>query len=87
MTNPTERERKRFEIDLSSSDGNLFVVIGLAKQLLKQEQLQEFEQQTAEAMKSGAGKTYEDLLEIVNSHVQLIDTSGWYSKYSDNSST
>ncbi|HVB24077.1 MAG TPA: hypothetical protein VNG51_19220 [Ktedonobacteraceae bacterium] len=76
-----EQERPRLDIDLSGPDGNVFMVIGMARQQLEEDTLKEFNREIWEATQHGSGKKYADILGIVNSYMDLIDTSGMYEAY------
>lgn len=76
-----EQERPRLDIDLSGPDGNVFDVVMLAREQLEGDARTLFERAINEAMQPGAGKKYEDILAIVNSHVALTDTSEMYPQY------
>lgn len=73
--------KPRLIIDLRGADGNVYVVIGKARQLVPSEQLDSFIIATLDAQKLGAHKTYEDMLAIINSYVELVDSSGQYPAY------
>lgn len=60
---------------------NSYVVIAQARQIVPSEQLNDFINAYLDAQKSGANKTYEDMLALVNHYVELIDTSGLYPQY------
>ncbi len=76
-----ETERQTLALDLSGPDGNVFMVIGYARQLLSGEQLESYNHDVREAITPGAGKKYKDVLAIVNSYVRLVDSSGLYPEY------
>lgn len=73
--------KPRLEIDLQGTSGNIYMVIGKARQIVPSEQLNEFINAYLDAQRPGANKTYEDMLAIVNQYVELIDTSGLYPQY------
>lgn len=73
--------KPRLEIDLRT-DGNAHMVIAKARQLVPSEQLDSFINATLDAQRPGTGKTYEDMLAIINQYVELVDTSGSYPAYS-----
>ena len=75
-----EPVRPRLDIDLSGPDGNVFMVIGKARQQLEGEQLEQFEREINDAISLGV-KKYHDILAIVNSYMDLTDTSGMYEAY------
>ena len=70
-------------LDLSGPDGNVFMVIGYARQLLTGLMLEHFNTEVRAAIELGAGKKYVDILAIVNSYVRLVDSSGLYPEYSE----
>lgn len=74
-------ERPLLSLDLSGPDGNVFMVLGLARALLEGEALERFNHDTQAARQPEARKRYEDILEIVNSYVRLVDRSGLYPQY------
>ncbi len=73
--------RPTLTLDLTGPDGNVYKVIVLAMQLLSGESLERFREVITEATQPTAGKRYQDILAIVNSHVRLIDRSGLYPEY------
>jgi hypothetical protein len=77
-------ERPTLTLDLSGPDGNVFMVIGRARLLLTGQLLEHFNLDVRAALVPDAGKTYQDILAIVNSYVRLIDTSGLYAEYAVN---
>jgi hypothetical protein len=74
-------DKPLLEIDLQGTDGNIYLVIGKARQIVPSEQLNDFMNAYLDAQKPGANKTYEDMLALVNRYVELIDTSGLYPQY------
>lgn len=74
-------ERPTLTLDLSGPEGNVFVVMSLARTLLSGEPLMDFNRAIGEATLITAGKKYEDILAIVNSYVRLIDRSALYPAY------
>lgn len=74
--------KPKLEIDLQGSDGNIYMVIAKARQIVPSKQLNDFINVYLDAQKPGANKTYEDMLVLVNQYVELIDTSGLYPAYS-----
>lgn len=76
-----EAQRPRLDIDLSGSDGNVFDVVILARNKLEGDARTQFDLAIREATQPGAGKKYDDILAIVNSHMDLTDTSGLYPQY------
>ena len=79
-----EPERPRLDIDLAGPDGNVFNVIGKARAVLEGDARKEFNQVIWEAAQRGSGKTYMDILGIVNSYMDLTDISGTYEMYAPN---
>jgi hypothetical protein len=77
-------ERPILKLDLSGSDGNVFVVMGLARTMLAGSMQQHLDQDLNEATEPGKERKYEAILEIVNRYVRLIDTSGMYPDYAIN---
>ncbi|MDQ2906223.1 MAG: hypothetical protein M3Y81_22105 [Chloroflexota bacterium] len=76
-----EQERPRLDIDLSGPDGNVFMVMGMARRTLDGDTLKAFNQAIWEATQVGSGKTYNDILALVNSYTDLLDTSNSYPQY------
>ncbi len=68
-------------LDLSGPDGNTFMVIGYARELLTGLLLEHYNEEVRAALAPGSGKTHEDILAIVNQYVTLVDTSGRYPAY------
>lgn len=68
-------ERQRLELDLNGPEGNVFMVMGKARELLEDDQLAAYNKEIREAITPGSGKKYPDILSIVNSYVDLIDRS------------
>jgi hypothetical protein len=58
--------RPHIEIDLQGPDGIVFNVISIARQHLTGPALQAFNQTIWAYTEQGAGKTYDDILELVN---------------------
>lgn len=75
--------RPRLVIDLQGTNGNIYMVIAKARQLVPSDQLDTFINATLDAQRPGANKIYEDMLAIINSHVELVDSSGTYPAYAD----
>jgi hypothetical protein len=73
--------KPRLEIDLQGTDGNIYVVIGKARQIVPSEQLDDFLRELLDAAMPGVHKTYEDMLAIIHKYVEVIDTSGLYLQY------
>lgn len=73
-------------IDLQGPDGNIYMVIAKARQLVPSDQLDGFMNAILDAQRPGANKTYEDMLAIINSYVELADSSGTYPAYADKAS-
>ena len=76
-----EQERPRLDINLSGPDGNVFMVIGMARRQLEGEALKEFNRTISEATQAGRKTTYDDILGIVSSYMELTDTSSTYAAY------
>jgi hypothetical protein len=74
-------ERPLLSLDLSGPEGNVFVVIGRARALLTGLMLEHFNTDIGNATLIDAGKTYVDILAIVNQYTQLVDSSGMYADY------
>lgn len=70
-----EMQHPLLSLDLSGEQGNVFAVIGHAQQVVPADEQETFRQEIQAATAPGAGKKYDDILEIVNSHVELVDTS------------
>ena len=79
--------KPRLEIDLQGTNGNIYMVIGKARQIVPSEQLDGFINATLDAQRLGANKTYEDMLAMINQYIELIDTSGLYPAYSSKKTT
>src|SRR5207248_8839850 len=62
-------------------EGNVFVVIGRARELLSGLMLEHFNTDIGQATLIDEGTTYKDVLAIVNKYVRLIDKSGLYIEY------
>ncbi|SRR5581483_4358108 len=76
-----EPERPRLDIDLRGPDGNVFMVIGMARQQLEGEQLKAFNRDIWEATQPDSGKTYQDILSLVDTYTDFLDTSDLYPQY------
>jgi hypothetical protein len=74
-------ERPILTLDLQGPEGNVFVVIGRARELLTGLMMEHFNTDIGKATLIDEGTTYKDVLEIVNRYVRLIDRSGLYSEY------
>ena len=74
-------ERPILSLDLAGEQGNVFAVIGHALEVMSPEEQKQFKQEIQEATAPGAGKKYEDILEIVSTHVELIDISETHPVY------
>lgn len=72
--------RPRLLIDLQQN-GNIHMVIAKARQIVPSDQLDRFIIATLDAQRPGANKTYQDMLAIINSYVELVDSSGQYPEY------
>ncbi len=81
QANEEEQPRPRLDLDLSGPDGNVFDVVMLAREKLEGDARTKFDLAIREATQPGAGKKYDDILSIVNSHMDLTDTSGLYPQY------
>jgi hypothetical protein len=68
-------------IDLAGTDGNIYMVIAKARQLVPSDQLNDFLTELLDAQAPAAHKTYEDMLAIIDKYVELTDTSGLYPHY------
>lgn len=77
--------KPKLAIDLQGTDGNIYMVIAKARQIVPSEQLDDFINATLDAQLPGAGKTFGDLLAIISTYVGLVDSSGLYPEYADNS--
>jgi hypothetical protein len=75
-------ERPKLVLDLSGPDGNVFMVIGHARQLLTGLMLEHYNDDIRAAIAPDAGKKYKDILAIVDTYVSLEDTSGTHPDYS-----
>ena len=73
--------KPRLEIDLQGTNGNIYVVIGKARQIVPGEQLNDFLRELLDAAMPGVHTTYEDMLAIIHKYVELSDTSGLYPQY------
>ncbi|SRR6266487_154137 len=76
-----EPERPRLDVDLRGPDGNVFMLLALARRQLEGEALKDFNRTVWEATQAGAKTTYDDMLGIVNSFMTLTDTSATYPDY------
>jgi hypothetical protein len=74
-------KRPKLAIDLSSGDGHWFNLINAARQQLEGDTRKEFNQLMWEATQHGSGVTYNGLLEIINTYMDLTDTSGVFEAY------
>jgi hypothetical protein len=74
-------DRPILTLDLSGPEGNVFVVIGRARELLTGLMLEHFNTDIGKATLIDEGTTYKDVLAIVNKYVRLIDKSGLYTEY------
>lgn len=74
-------ERPLLSLDLSGPDGNVFVVIGRAREKLTGLLLEHFNTDIGTATLIDEGTTYKDILAIVNKYVRLVDNSGLYPEY------
>jgi|SRR6266699_86624 len=74
-------DRPILTLDLSGPDGNVFVVISRARELLAGLMLEHFNTDIGQATLIDEGTTYQDVLAIVNRYVRLIDRSGLYAEY------
>lgn len=79
--------RPKLIIDLRGTDGNVYMVIAKARQLVSSEQLDGFINAILDAQRPGVNKTYEDMLAIINSYVELVDSSGAYPAYGPKKAT
>jgi hypothetical protein len=70
------------KLDLSGPDGNVFIVIGYARERLTGLMLEHYNEEIRAAIAPGAGKTYTDVLAIIDKYVSLEDTSGTHPDYS-----
>lgn len=71
-------ERPMLSLDLAGEQGNVFAVIGHAREVLQvvsPEEQETFRQEITAATAFGAGKKYDDILAIVDTHVELVDVS------------
>ena len=74
-------ERPKLDVDLSTWDGHWFNLINAARQRLEGDARKEFNQVIWEATQVGSGVTYNGLLGIINSYMDVTDTSGTYAAY------
>ncbi|MCK4528223.1 hypothetical protein KAW18_12700 [candidate division WOR-3 bacterium] len=67
--------RPVLHIDLNGSDGNIFVVIGRAAEILKQNE----ERDKANEMKNRVikQKSYDDALKVINEYVEIRQITGY----------
>jgi hypothetical protein len=79
--NEQEAQRPHLDIDLSGPDGNVFMVIGIARRQLDGEALKEFNRTIWEATQQGSNITYDGILAVVNIYTDLLDTSNMYPQY------
>jgi hypothetical protein len=77
-------ERPLLKLDLSGPEGNVFVVMGLARSLLTGQMLEHLDADLNEATIPGKEKKYAEILAIVDKYVHLVDTSGVYRDYAIN---
>lgn len=76
-----ELARPVLSLDLAGEQGNIFVVIGYARQLLPPDEQELLRQELQTATAPGAGKKYDDILKIVHTHVELVDISETHAVY------
>lgn len=76
-----EQERPRLDIDLQGPDGNVFMLFIRARAQLEGDALKAFNREVWDATQAGSGKKYGDILAIVDSYMELMDTSGLYPAY------
>lgn len=81
QNNEGEQVRPRLDIDLQGPEGNVFILFIRARAELGGDELKSFNKEIWDATQHGSGKTYNDILAIVNSYMELIDTSGLYPAY------
>jgi hypothetical protein len=74
-------ERPILTLDLLGPEGNVFVVIGRARELLTGLKRSHFNMDIGRFMLVNEGTTYRDILATVNKYVRLIDKSGLYAEY------
>lgn len=74
-------DKPKLVINMAGTDGNIYMVITAARKLVPSDQLNSFLVEVLDAQQPGANKTYEDLLAIINSYVDLVDSSGMYPAY------
>lgn len=77
----SQLERPVLHADLGSSESNVTTLIATTQGLLRSEELGVFEQEMHEAHVSEAQKGYDHLLEIIDRHVELVDTGNTYPQY------
>lgn len=68
-------QRPILSLNLAGEQGNVFAVLGYARQMIPQEDQDGFRDEIQAATAPGAGKKYDDILAIVDSHAELVDTS------------
>jgi hypothetical protein len=73
--------RPLLEVDLSSGDGLPFNLVSMAMNQLEGEQLAKFNMTIWLATQQGSGATYNDVLRVVDSYVDLVDTSDTFTTY------
>jgi hypothetical protein len=79
--NAQEAQRPHLDIDLAGPDGNVFIVIGMARRQLEGEALKEFNRTIWESTQQGSNIKYDGILAVVNSYTDLLDTSNMYPQY------
>ncbi len=70
-------------LDLSGPSGNVYFVIGFARNSLTGMMLEHYNEEIEAAKATGSGKSYMDILAIINTYVTLVDTSGLYPAYAE----
>ena len=73
--------RPQLDIDFSGPDGNVYMVVTLARAQLQGDALDDFNADVYASVRHGSGKTYTDVLAIVNTYVDILDTSNIYPQY------
>jgi hypothetical protein len=76
-----EQVRPRLDIDLQGPEGNVFILFIRAREQLEGDALKSFNKEIWDVTQIGSGKKYDDILAIVNSYMELTDTSGLYPAY------
>jgi len=76
-------DRPILSLDLAGEDGNVFMLVGRAQQVVPEEEREAFRQEIRAATAPGAGKKYDDILAIVDSHVELVDVSETHPMYGE----